>query len=89
MQEKSADCGENGTFLVESPKDVQRDNVQSTKGKGQDNSQKSGQSPKAKRVTRGTERAANYIRLKKKKEGCPDYPDVMDEEDEQNSMNND
>ena len=27
-------------------------------------------------------RAANYIRLKKKKEGCPDYPDVMDEEDE-------
>ena len=28
------------------------------------------------------ESAANYIRLKKKKEGCPYYPDVMDEEDE-------
>ena len=53
MQEKSADCSKNCTFLVESPKDVQRDNVQSTKGKGQDNSQKSGQSPKAKRAARG------------------------------------
>ena len=33
MQEKSADCSKNRTFLVESQKDVQRDNVQSTKGK--------------------------------------------------------
>ena len=36
MQEKSADCSKNCTFLVESPKDVQRDNVQSTKGKSPD-----------------------------------------------------
>ena len=68
MQEKSADCGKNCTFFVESPKDVQRDNVQSTKGKTIVESRKS----KAKRAARGTERAANHIRLKKKKEECPD-----------------
>ncbi len=68
MQEKSADCGENGTFLVESPKDVQRDNVQSTKDKTIVKSQKS----KAKRAAWGKERAANHIRPKKKKEGSPD-----------------
>ena len=33
MQIKSADCSKNCTFLVESRKDVQSDNVQSTKGK--------------------------------------------------------
>ena len=41
MQEKSADCGKNCTFLVERQKDVQRDNVQSTKDKTIVKSQKS------------------------------------------------
>ena len=39
MQEKSADCGENGTFLVESQKGCTKG--QCTKYKGQNNSRKS------------------------------------------------
>ena len=39
MQEKSADCGKNCTFLVESQKGCTKG--QCTKYKGQDNSQKS------------------------------------------------
>ena len=72
MQEKSADCGKNGTFLVESQKSKSRKRREPRTGRRKEG-----------------ECGELYSPEKEERRVSGLNPDVMDEEDEQNSMNND